>query len=108
MWLSNRARHPTPNQMRPGRTTGVFSIDRAVRSDSEEAIHGECERECDQPENPVTESEAGGCCGGPAPEGASACCARDADVKAAGGDGCGCGSTLAAAPKPAASGCCSR
>ena len=58
--------------------------------------------------NPRTlspESEAGGCCGGPAPEGASACCARDADVKAAGGDGCGCGSTLAAAPKPAASGC---
>jgi hypothetical protein len=52
--------------------------------------------------------EAGGCCGGPAPEGASACCARDADVKAAGGDGCGCGTTLAPAPKPAANGCCAR
>jgi hypothetical protein len=33
------------------------------------------------------------CCGGPAPAGADACCARDAEVKSAGGSGCGCGST---------------
>jgi RNA polymerase sigma-70 factor, ECF subfamily len=33
-----------------------------------------------------------GCCGGPAPNGADACCARDADVKSAGGSGCGCAS----------------
>lgn len=44
-----------------------------------------------------------GCCGGAAPAGADACCALDADVKSAGGSGCGCG-TPAAAPK--ASGCC--
>jgi hypothetical protein len=40
------------------------------------------------------------CCGGPAPVGAEACCARDAEVKSAGGAGCGCGS----APSPAAPG----
>jgi hypothetical protein len=51
---------------------------------------------------------AGGCCGGPAPAGADACCVKDADVKAAGGDGCGC-TTAPAAPAatPAGkTGCC--
>jgi hypothetical protein len=57
--------------------------------------------------NPMSEREAAGCCGGPAPAGTSGCCARDAEVKASGGSGCGCG-TVAAAPKPAASGCCAR
>jgi hypothetical protein len=33
------------------------------------------------------------CCGGPAPPGTDACCAKDADVKSAGGTGCGCSST---------------
>lgn len=37
---------------------------------------------------------ASGCCGGPAPTGANACCVKDADAKAAGLDGCGCGSTV--------------
>lgn len=31
-----------------------------------------------------------GCCGGPAPAGTSACCAKDAAVKSTGGAGCGC------------------
>ena len=31
-----------------------------------------------------------GCCGGPAPDTSKACCALDADVKATGGQGCGC------------------
>jgi thioredoxin reductase len=31
------------------------------------------------------------CCGGPAPAGADACCVKDAEAKAAGQDGCGCG-----------------
>jgi hypothetical protein len=56
--------------------------------------------------NPMSESEAGGCCGGPAPAGTSGCCARDAQVKASGGPGCGCGT--AATPKSVASSCCSR
>jgi hypothetical protein len=35
---------------------------------------------------------AAGCCGGPPPSGAEACCLQDADAKAAGKSGCGCGS----------------
>ena len=35
--------------------------------------------------------EAAGCCGGPAPAGVEACCVQDADAKAAGESGCGCG-----------------
>jgi arsenite methyltransferase len=30
------------------------------------------------------------CCGGPAPQGTSACCVKDAEAKASGLDGCGC------------------
>jgi thioredoxin reductase len=49
-----------------------------------------------------------GCCGGPAPAGADACCVQDADAKAAGLDGCGCGTTAveAATPVAAAGACC--
>jgi thioredoxin reductase len=39
-----------------------------------------------------TDSAQSGCCGGPAPEKADACCAADAAAKTAGRDGCGCGS----------------
>lgn len=56
----------------------------------------------------VTAGAPAGCCGGPAPQGAEACCVRDAEAKATGGAGCGCG-----APRPAPatrertrSGCC--
>ena len=38
----------------------------------------------------------GGCCGGPAPEEANACCVDDAVAKAEGKSGCGCGT-----PEPA-------
>ena len=37
-------------------------------------------------------ADAAGCCGGPAPSGVDACCVDDADAKAAGQSGCGCGS----------------
>ena len=43
------------------------------------------------------EAAAAGCCGGPAPAGADACCVADVEAKAAGEAGCGC-----AAPAPAA------
>ena len=36
-----------------------------------------------------------GCCGGPVAEGVDACCVKDADAKAAGQAGCGCGSETA-------------
>jgi len=38
------------------------------------------------------------CCGGPAPALVNACCAEDADAKAMGHEGCGCGSTHTTAP----------
>lgn len=40
---------------------------------------------------PAEAVSAGGCCGGPAPAEVDACCVKDADVKAQGGAGCGCG-----------------
>jgi thioredoxin reductase len=51
---------------------------------------------------------ASGCCGGPAPAGADACCVKDADAKAAGQDGCGCGATAVTSSEPAvaAGACC--
>lgn len=58
--------------------------------------------------DPPTES-INACCGGAPPAGADACCVRDADVKAAGGTGCGCGSTpVVDTPKvaPTKKGCC--
>lgn len=48
---------------------------------------------------------AEGCCGGPAPAGVDACCVEDADVKASGDDGCGCG-TESAKPAKSSSSCC--
>jgi hypothetical protein len=47
------------------------------------------------------------CCGGPAPAHIDACCALDAEAKAAGQDECGCGSTGAKTTDPglAATGC---
>jgi hypothetical protein len=40
----------------------------------------------------VTPDTAVSCCGGPAPATVDACCAHDAEAKAVGQDGCGCGS----------------
>jgi hypothetical protein len=44
---------------------------------------------------------AAGCCGGPAPATSTACCALDAEVKAAGQAGCGCGETADTVLEPA-------
>lgn len=49
---------------------------------------------------PADASADHGCCGGPAPAGVDACCSRDAQAKAEGRSGCGCGSApLEAAPR---------
>ena len=54
------------------------------------------------------QASSSACCGGPAPTGADACCAHDAEVKSTGGTGCGCGSATApAAPAAKKTGCCS-
>ncbi len=48
-----------------------------------------------------------GCCGGPAPAESGACCADDAEAKAAGEAGCGCSSTPEPAPRAkTAPACC--
>ncbi len=53
-------------------------------------------------------AEAGGCCGGPVPVYADACCADDAAAKAYGKAGCGCGPTKAPEPAPTTSPCCGK
>jgi hypothetical protein len=54
---------------------------------------GVCGAPASDPRLPGVASEPGAsCCGGPAPAGVDACCAQDAEAKAVGQDGCGCGS----------------
>lgn len=53
------------------------------------------------PETGVCSTSSTGCCGGPAPAGADACCVQDAEAKEAGLAGCGCGSTETSATEPA-------
>lgn len=67
----------------------------------------------DQKETEMSEVNAveakSGCCGGPAPKEVDACCVKDADAKAAGESGCGCGTAnvvTKSAPAAAASSCC--
>ena len=43
----------------------------------------------------IGETNASGCCGGPAPAAVDACCVRDAEAKAQGEQGCGCGTPSA-------------
>ena len=52
----------------------------------------------------LTLDEGRGCCGGPAPAASDACCADDANAKAAGQAGCGCGTEQRAESAKAA--CC--
>lgn len=61
-------------------------------------------------ETGVASDPAAGCCGGPVPANANACCVKDAEAKAVGLAGCGCGSTPAIPVNaiPSAAGCCAR
>jgi Pyridine nucleotide-disulphide oxidoreductase len=61
---------------------------------------------CSGPAVVADASEASTCCGGPAPEDVDACCAKDADAKAAGEAGCGCGSPPAPKQPAMAASCC--
>ncbi|MSP49923.1 MAG: flavoprotein [Alphaproteobacteria bacterium] len=58
----------------------------------------------------AVEDAAAGCCGGPAPAEADACCVADVEAKAAGTEGCGCAApaeiATAKAPVAAGAGCC--
>lgn len=53
----------------------------------------------------VIERSSEGCCGGPAPTGTDACCVADAEAKASGDDGCGCGTEASESSKIPSS-CC--
>lgn len=55
-----------------------------------------------KPDSNVTD----GCCGGPAPEETNACCVKDADAKANGQSGCGCGDAKASGPNASTQTCC--
>jgi thioredoxin reductase len=46
---------------------------------------------CSRPVTASTAIDETGCCGGPAPAAVDACCRQDADAKASGEKGCGCG-----------------
>jgi hypothetical protein len=59
--------------------------------------------ETKESESTTTQDASAGCCGGPAPKDANACCALDAEVKQSGGSGCGCAAKPQATPKK---GCC--
>lgn len=61
-----------------------------------------------EPVRSVVSETTAGCCGGPASANANACCVKDAEAKAVGLAGCGCGSTPAISSHPisAAAGCC--
>jgi hypothetical protein len=50
---------------------------------------------------------AEGCCGGPLPEDANACCVADAEAKAAGEGSCGCNSAPSQNEKSIDGSCCS-
>jgi protein-tyrosine-phosphatase/thioredoxin reductase len=67
----------------------VRSIVAALAGDFEAADHVQLVL----PTTGVCSSDSAGasCCGGPAPAGQDACCAQDAEAKAAGESGCGCG-----------------
>lgn len=92
--------------------TGVCNVTFGDKDASAGCCGVEPKKEVDMSEvNAVAEQgEPSACCGGPAPEeAAGACCVQDADAKAAGESGCGCGVPKPAAksaPAAAASSCC--
>ncbi|MEP3276426.1 MAG: DUF6428 family protein [Stappiaceae bacterium] len=61
---------------------------------------------CGPAEVKHTPSDEAGCCGGPAPEGVDACCVKDADAKADGQSGCGCGDATRNAKAVSEETCC--
>jgi Pyridine nucleotide-disulphide oxidoreductase len=58
--------------------------------------------------HPLTLVEAASCCGGPASAESDACCAQDAEAKATGQAGCGCGSTNAESAETVSGLCCAK
>lgn len=92
--------------------TGVCNVTFGDKDASAGCCGAEPRKETEMTEvSAVVEQQpvASACCGGPAPKEADACCVKDADAKAAGETGCGCGTPKVAqtsAPAAAASSCC--
>jgi NADPH-dependent 2,4-dienoyl-CoA reductase/sulfur reductase-like enzyme len=90
--------------------TGVCNVTFGGNDASAGCCGAEPKKETDMAEVNGVREPASACCGGPAPkEAAGACCVKDADAKAAGESGCGCGAPKVAttsAPAVAASSCC--
>ncbi|HEX6098816.1 MAG TPA: NAD(P)-binding domain-containing protein [Thermoanaerobaculia bacterium] len=89
--------------------TGVCNVTFGVKDATAGCCGAEPKKETDMTEVNAVEETASACCGGPAPKEADACCVKDADAKAAGQSGCGCGAPKPAAksaPPVAASSCC--
>ncbi|MGZ5444028.1 MAG: FAD-dependent oxidoreductase [Thermoanaerobaculia bacterium] len=89
--------------------TGVCNVTFGGNDTSAGCCGVESRKETEMSEvNAVGEPRAAACCGGPAPKEADACCVKDADAKAAGETGCGCGKPKVAQPSApvAAASCC--
>ena len=89
--------------------TGVCNVTFGAKQETAACCGKESKEEEAMPENQkVVATAPSACCGGPAPSESDACCVKDADAKAAGQSGCGCGTTVAAKEEaaPAASACC--
>ncbi|HEX6086550.1 MAG TPA: FAD-dependent oxidoreductase [Thermoanaerobaculia bacterium] len=71
--------------------TGVCNVTFGNKEASAGCCGAESRKETDMAEVNAVQEPASACCGGPAPKEADACCVKDADAKAAGESGCGCG-----------------
>ncbi len=95
---------------------------RVIQAQCKPAMRGKQTEEtvsCCAPQSPLSANQNDfeaqvpeqGCCGGPAPNGVDACCAKDADAKAAGEAGCGCNSKATEpsmeSSQSSSKGCCS-
>lgn len=89
--------------------TGVCNVTFGGNDASASCCGVEPRKETDMSEvKAVGEQPVSACCGGPAPKETDACCVKDADAKAAGESGCGCGVPAVAQKSAAvpASSCC--
>lgn len=87
--------------------TGVCNVTLGGHDSSAACCGTEPQKEKDMnEEKKVVAPAASACCGGPAPKEADACCVKDADAKAAGESGCGCGAQQRVEQPKQAAACC--
>ncbi len=88
--------------------TGVCNVTLGDKDASAGCCGAETTKETAMAEVSAVQEPASACCGGPAPKEADACCVKDADAKAAGESGCGCGTAkpVTKSAPAAAAACC--